>query len=336
MKKIFYSITLLLAVTALSLSSCLKDSRYVDLSNTGTLVELPLAAYTGANTLTVRALPIETTPQTFPLVINIASANVLKTAVNVTLEINTDTITSLNNLYDQQLTAYDNDTTGTVPPPTAPGHYSLPPANAFSVSSLTATIPAGQRTASVTVAVTTSNFDLNAYYIIPITLVNASGQKISNYNTVIFNVQGKNAYDGEWTVTGTMQDHSNAALTGRYPVDYYLETQSANSVALFDHVYSGTFGHEITNNGGPSYYGNFSPIFQFDANNNVVAVTNYYGQGTNSSTRGAVLDATGVNKFTSGTPGSKGAVFQVSYWMTQGGANRTHFAETYTYVGARP
>jgi len=346
MKKILYSITtILLAASALSLSSCLKDSRYVDFTGSTATVELPLAAYQqnlSPGSFVTDAFPIQSTPQTIPVVINIASPTTLKTATTVTLKLNTDTIASLNNIYQEQLTAYDNDTTGLVPPPTAPGVYELPPANAYSISSLTATIPAGQRTATINISVTTSNFDVSKYYLIPLTISNGGGVQISNYRTVVFNVQAKNKYDGEYTVTGTMKGSgAYAAYTVPSPLNYYLETQGANSDALFDFNYSGAFGHEILDaTGATSYFGSFSPLFTFDANNNITSVTNYYGQHSGGHSRSAVLDKSGVNKFTSGTPGTKGAIFQVTYDMIQDDVSTTSptavYTETYTYVGARP
>lgn len=69
-----------------------------------------------------------------------------------------------------------------------------------------------------------------------------------------------------------------------------------------------------------------------DADGNVTSVSNYYGQGTNSSVRGARLNLAGVNKFTiSGTT----KVLEVSYIMTQSGADRTFFYEKWTYTKAR-
>jgi hypothetical protein len=184
--------------------------------------------------------------------------------------------------------------------------------------------------------VNTSLVDPSGAFVLPLTITDGGGQKISNYKTVLLNVQAKNKYDGTYTVDGAMQDAVNPALSGRYPIDYYLETMSANSDVMFDFNYASTFGHEITSNGGPSYYGNFAPVFTFDASGNITSVVNYYGQGTNSSGRGAVLDPTGVNKFTSGTPGVAGAVFKVKYIMTSAGAPRTTFDETWTYKGSRP
>src|SRR6184192_3954879 len=87
-KKILSSLFLLALLPGmLSLSSCLKDSRFVDFSKVGVLVELPLSAYTGVGKLTPEALPIQSTPQTIPVVVNVAAPKALSTPLNVTLAV---------------------------------------------------------------------------------------------------------------------------------------------------------------------------------------------------------------------------------------------------------
>ena len=158
--------------------------------------------------------------------------------------------------------------------------------------------------------------------------------QISNYKTILFNLQVKNAWDGEYTVTGTMLDVTSAALTGAYPIDADLVTAGANSDYMFS-VAFGTPAHDILSSGAPNIYGSFSPQFTFSGST-ITTVVNAYGQPA-SNTRSAVIDPSGVNA-TTGTPGKAGFSFQVKYIMVQtnAGGNRTFFNETWTYKGPRP
>jgi len=236
MKKTLYSITTILVITlAFGLSSCLKDSRYVDFTNVGTLIELPLSAYDGIGNPAPEALPIKSTPQSFPLVVNVASPKPLSTAVTVTFKLNTDSLAKYNAKYVRDSTAYANDTTGTVPAPPEAGQYILPPANAYSIPSLSCTIPANQRMASISISVITANLVPGVLYAIPLTIVNASGQKISNYNTVFFAPQPKNSYDGNYSVKGHIERNNggvqdpNLGGTIKSGVFYPVATTGANS-----------------------------------------------------------------------------------------------------------
>jgi hypothetical protein len=322
MKKRFYIITtFILSLAVLTMSSCLKDPRAQDFSNVGALVELPLEAYNGVGKLVAEALPIQTTPQTIPVVVNIAAPKALGSATTVTLLLDTAAITAYNTANG--LTAAD----GTA--------YTLPPSNSFTISSYKVTVPAGQHTANLNISITSSNLDPAGLYIIPITIVDGGGQKISNYKTVLLNVQAKNKYDGAYTATGTFTDTAAPTITadGIYPYDIYLVTLGATSVGFYDP--NNGFLHLINSAGTNSVYGEFAPVFNFDASNNITSVVNYYGQPSPSRVRAARIDVTGVNALT-GTPGSVGSVIKVKYVMTQGGADRTFFDETYTYTGARP
>jgi len=227
----------------LSLSSCLKDPRYVDFSKVGTLIELPLAAFTGPGKLAPEALPITSTPQTFNLIVNVAAPKPLSTAVKVTFKLDVDTMTRLNAkllaTFNTDSTAYVNDTTGNVAAPAPLIQYALPPSNAYSIASLTTTIPANQRTGALPIVVTTSNYSLTAHYVIPLTIIDASGQKISNYRTIFLNVQAKNKWDGIYTIKGFVHRDADATLGGpiKAGLTSSLATTGANSVS-FDQIWA--------------------------------------------------------------------------------------------------
>ncbi len=323
MKKIIYSITsILLVAAALNLSSCLKDSKYyINLSQGVPLVELPLEARNLTGNLVAEALPISATPQVIQVAVNLASVNTLSHPVIVTLGLDAAAVTAYNH-------ANGLDTGGNVP-------YTLLPAADYSIPSFQVTIPAGQHLVYFNINVNTNLVDPSGLFILPIKIINGGGQQISNYNELLLAVGAKNQYDGVYTVTGTLSDNTTATITGSYPETVYLETASGTADGFYDPNIG--FGHAITTSAGASYYGSFAPVFTFSGSN-ITGVTNYYGQFSGSHLRSAVLAPGGINKFTSGSPGQAGSVFQVTYIMDQGnpGVPRTTFVETFTYQGPRP
>ncbi len=323
MKKIIYSITTILLVTAaLNLSSCLKDSKwYVNVSQGVPLVELPLEARNLAGNLVAEALPISATPQVIQVAVNLASVNTLSSPVTVTLGVDAAAVTAYNH-------ANGLDTGGNVP-------YVLLPAADYSIPSYQVTIPAGQHLVFFNININTSLVDPSGLFILPIKITNGGGQQISNYNELLLAVGAKNQYDGVYIVTGTLTDNTDATITGSYPETVYLETASSNTNGFYDPNLG--FGHAISTSTGPSEYGSFAPVFTFSGST-ITGVTNYYGQYSGGHLRSAVLAPGGVNKYTTGSPGQAGSVFQVTYIMDQGnpGVPRTTFVETFTYQGPRP
>ncbi len=316
MKKRLYLLTVLASLAVLSLSSCLKDPRYYTFANVQPLVELPLGAANGLGNLTPEALPITSTPQTIQLVVNLASPAPLNKPVTVTLAVQQSAVDAYNTA---------NSTS-----------FTLLPSADYSVPSLTVTIPAGKREVIVPISINTSLVDPSGLFILPFTIVSGGGVQVSNYNSILYQVQAKNIYDGTYVVTGTLTDAANGAITGSYPETVYLETTGASTDAFYDPNIG--FGHAITSGGQASYYGSYAPVFTFNGSN-VVSVTNYYGQFSGSHVRSAALDPTDApNTFTTGSPGQAGSVFQVSYYLQQGNpaVTRTTFVETFTYQGGRP
>ncbi|MGZ3999829.1 MAG: DUF1735 domain-containing protein, partial [Mucilaginibacter sp.] len=187
MKKRIYFVTAILAATAvLSFSSCLKDPRYYTFANVGTLVELPLAAYYGTGNTVPEALPILNTPQTVAVVVNVASPKPLSTPLTVTLAVDQAALDAYNTA---------NGLSGA-------DAYVMPPANSYSIPDFKVTVPANQRQAQLQVQVTSSNLDPAGLYILPLSITDASGQKISNYKTILLNIQAKNQYDGTYSLKG--------------------------------------------------------------------------------------------------------------------------------------
>jgi hypothetical protein len=318
MKKKLYIKTAFLSLAAMAmLSSCLKDNaHYVDFADTKPLVEIPqVTGVVGTGEFQAEAFNIVSAPTPLNLLINVAAPQPLKTALNVKLSVDA-----------AALTAY-NTAKGT-------SYVLLPPAD-YS-SSLAVTIPANTYQANLVININTSVIDPSQSYVLPLTITDGGGQQISNYKTILYNIQVKNKYDGVYTVTGTLVDATTASITGDFPNTVSLITQGATTVAYADSTGSAASFKHLIYSGGLSSYGEFAPVFTFDpTTNKVTSVVNYYGQPSATRFRAAVLDPTGTNGFISGTPGTTGAVFEVKYIMTQSGNNRTYFDETYTLTGGR-
>lgn len=218
------------------------------------------------------------------------------------------------------------------------GDYETPPADVFTFpSSLVIKKGTHQTTVQVTIN-NTENYDFNKNYAIALKIASISSGTISgNFGTVVYSFAARNLYDGVYNdeVLSFKDFVLGASAVATTPKTMYLITYGASSVGYFDPALNGgMYGFLFKNNGAGSYYGNFAPIFNFDADGNVTAVTNYYGQGTNSSARACELDPAGINKLTfkaDGTPD----VLNVSYFMIQGGALRLSITEKMTYVEPR-
>jgi len=182
---------LLLAVT--SLSSCLKDPRAINFAGSPPLVEFPLQAFQANKAIiigsTANTIPIVASAGTYnlPVTVNLASPDVLTTPVTFTVSI-------------------DNSVFGTTTPaavPTSAKTSAVTPASAstplttyvalpaadFTASGLTGTIPAGQRTATINIALNgplIGNSIKN--YCLHLVITQASVQ-ISNYNFINYLVQ---------------------------------------------------------------------------------------------------------------------------------------------------
>lgn len=322
----------------LFLSSCLKNNQYyVDFSKYKPSIELPLAAV-NVNLPFAQAIDVSDQPIEYPVVINVASVDPLNQAVTATLSVDKSYLDQYNAGQDaatkQKQTAYlAADPSHTVNDAGYPDDYEpyeLLPDSLYAVDNWNLTVPAGQRQARMTFKITTAKMDLNAKYILPVT-VTQSSINISSWNHLMIYLTPKNKYDGKYTVTGKFVDYTNSAFTDKYPMSVSLVTQGANSDAYFDNdLNGGTFGYLFSTGTGGSYYGNWAPVFIFDNNNNVVDVVNYYGQATNPQKRAGRIDPAGVNKFDPAT-----RTLQVSYYMIQAGADRCHFEETFKYKGPR-
>lgn len=211
MKKILYIKTAFLSLAAMAtLSSCLKDnSHYVDFAGAKPLVELPAATGVGpaGGEFQAAAFDITATPQHINILVNLAAPKPLTTALTVKLSVDPAALTAYNTA---------NST-----------NYTLLPAADYS-STLTATIPANQNEATVVININSTLIDPSQSYVLPLTITDGGGQQISNYKTILYNVQVKNQYDGTYHATG-QRIHPTL---GTFTFDYNVAMGTAGATTI--------------------------------------------------------------------------------------------------------
>lgn len=150
-----------------SLSSCLKNGPYnIDFSSVAPSVDLPLAA---ANSNNVVPFTFQAGANTFPVYADLASPSVLSTSTSVTLIVDSAYLNSYN---------------------TANGtSYTLLPDSDYTVTSLSLTIPAGQRLDSAEVTFNISKIDTSSSisYVLPFS-ISAASQPIEQWSHLLIGV----------------------------------------------------------------------------------------------------------------------------------------------------
>lgn len=315
MKRI--SIYIAAIVLAGSLSSCLKDNSQPDFTKNQPIIELPVgsSAGNGGGNSIAAAFTISEDPSDYFVYVNYAAPEANAGDVVVTLAVDAAALTKYNSVNGTD--------------------YTMIPSEGYSLVSNKVTIPAGQRKVKFPIRINTRRLDPTKSYALPISVTDGGGYTISgNFGTLITLISLKSKWDGVYTVTGTMLDKVNSAITGAYPLTLQLVTQGPYTVAVFDPK-SNAFGHGILNNGSGSYYGSFSPLFTIDvATNSITAGVNYYGQPAPNG-RSFKLDASGLNKFTMSADGKVPVSLNVKYIMVENGIDRTSFDEVWKYTSGR-
>jgi hypothetical protein len=330
MKKIFIHSAFLLAVMAV-LTSCLKDKGWEDGKygikddNAIKTVTLPQSQ----ETLSLFSLNADPPLEDIDAVlVQLASKEPATEDVKVTL------------VKDMSLVAAYNNVNFT--------NYIEMPSNTYQIlnpDGLTVVIPKGQHQAWLRVKIIKANFDFTQSYALGFSIASATpGYNIaSNYRGMILGITVKNKFDGLWRLNGTLVDIANPAL-GPYPnAPLAFVTSGPTSVTMYNKTtlvgawFDQPF-HPITNAGAYSVYGGWAPVFTFNSADNLVQVTNYYGQPNPANTRGAVIDPTGINNYAV-LSGVK--TIRAKYILTQPSTvptppnHRVFFNSTFTYVGPR-
>ena len=205
----------------------------------------------------------------------------------------------------------------------------------YTIPSKDVIVKKGVVSADLNLLFNSAAMSLTAKYCLPLSIASVSGDSkaviSSNLSTVLMGVQLKNKYDGLYTVTGTMVDATNSALTGFYPWKVALVTNGASQVIMYDNDAGFAIRHLILSSGGLAAYGSFGVVMNFNPTTNAVtSVVNFFGQPSGNG-RSGELDPSGVNIW---DPATK--TLKVKYWMNQPGTtHRTSFNETITYTGVR-
>jgi len=230
-----------------------------------------------------------------PVIEKILIADVRKDA-STTADLNSATTITITNTQ-AFLDAY-NTAHGTAYELLPTSAYTITPESGVTVSGSTWTInlAPGELARPIYITLNKAQMDLSKQYAFGLKITQTSvGTASLGSGSSIINVLVKNKFDGEYEVTGTMTDVANGAITGDYPMTYHLVTTGERSVIGFSTKYE-DFYVDILSSGSGSVYGAFVPEFQFDVNNNIIAVTNGYGQPA-SNGRYAQLDPSGINKW---------------------------------------
>lgn len=183
-----------------------------------------------------------------------------------------------------------------------------------------------------------NNLNLQNAYAIGFKIVSVSEGVIdANQKDIVVTILVKNKYDGIWTITGSYYDAARPDFVSIYPLEWQLVTTGPASCKVQDAVNFGTptpaYLFYVTSSGGYSYYGSFGLNINFDANDNVSSVTNFYGQPSGNN-RSANLDPSGANKYFAASP----AYIKIKYFMDQPNIitpHRAYFDETWTYLSPR-
>jgi len=324
--KSFYIRSIAIVATAISIftTGCLKDHEFIKGETQSTdgpetkVVEIKLTATNTSNffTLVVNNSNNDTTVDLVP--INLATANAAPEDLHVTVDLDAELVNSYN----------DNNGTG----------YETPPDNFYTIVNPVVTIPKGSHTGYVQIKFKPSDFIGGSWAIgFKITSIQEQGYLIStNLSTGIASILVKNDYDGEYSVTGTLNDVTGAA-TGIYPFEVDLISTGLNTNVMYNLNPSSLEGyyHVASFGGSPNVFGGLAPVFTIDAaTGNVTDVSDFYtlDDPSNIHARTAKLDPSGINKYDFATKTMK-----VSYILYQGdlGIDRVFFNETFTYVGPR-
>lgn len=331
--------TLVLSIIALGmgLTSCLNDSMIEDQKyglidlDVNKIIELP-----AGGTHTVGITSLDEGKKDYLRELRLAADQPAKEDIVVSLEVVSDRATIIKQVRELLSDKYPEEDISDEEILTFVASGITVPA--------TVTIPKGERSVNFPVNIDTHLLKPTPQFIlVRIKSVDKPGYIVSgNFGQLLFELKLKHQYEGRYIMTGTMEyliAGSFFHVTYQYGLQFpgedftvQLQTYDGQSIVMYDEIVFGDYIYPMSTATGFSGWGSFAPIFKFDDEGSIIAVTNYYGQPA-GNTRSAQLDPSGVNKY---DPATKS--FQVSYWMVQPSAvaapphYRTHMVETYTFV----
>jgi hypothetical protein len=299
---------ILLLLFIISFSACLKNGAYnTDFSNVGASVDLPLAASNNDSLATFTFASAPTV--SFPVYINLASPNVLGTAVTATLAVDTAYLN------------YFNTANGT-------SFELLPDSVYMAVNGWKRTIPAGQRMDSMYVKIDVTKMDLSRQYAFPVTIQDAS-VPIEQWKHLIINPIVENKYDGQYDLfIETVGWGAYGVADGPPSLDYGKlgMVTTAATTNVFDTGYQPVF-----TGGSPNGFGATEPQFTFDpTTNKLVSVINLIPDDG----RGRTFEIDSAVTTSRWDPATRN--IYAAYLMFQIGRPTQYIYDTLIYQGPRP
>lgn len=242
---------ILLSVSAIALTSCLKDKPNVDFSNIGTVAMLPGS---GIQYFPGDAITSTAAIDTVPFTINIASDYAPSTPTSVTVGVNSALVAT----YD----AYDTSV-----------FYSPLPDSDYSFKTTTVSIPGGKRLDTLSVLFYTQKVDPSQSFLLPVaitaatnngkSLIIASNESVHYYHFIGNVFAGTYLWDYTRTPASGNFTGGSATLSPITPT--HLETYSG--------YYTGKARYEITftqtGSGATATYSNFSVVLNSDDVTNI-------------------------------------------------------------------
>lgn len=319
MKKIIKS-TLALFFTTVALTSCLKDdSMVLDPEKAGSNVlefvnPTDIAVHGSTTAAYTLAYPIVTTNTTIPISVSYSGAEDSAPS-DITVGVGLGDLAVI--------TQYNTEQTKT---------FEMMPTDVYTINATSVVIPKGQKTATFTVSIKTSLFDLSKSYALPLKITSTTAGIISkNFSNIILNIAAKNAYDGLYKPTaGTFQRYSNPttptvndALNGFMGFNANMTLSTANATAV--NVAGLRWGSSVPNTGSSSGVAGIDGLtFTVDPATNNVTVK--------SAGNASLANIPGeVNKY---DPATK--TFTLSFDWNQTANKREVKGLVLKYAGVRP
>ncbi|HLO81237.1 MAG TPA: DUF1735 domain-containing protein [Chitinophagaceae bacterium] len=315
---------LVLFITILAIgASCIKEQDYNKgiVNNEKTIIKLPQAAEELWN-IALDAVPGDQTVKVLEVRRDAVTNADLQQPLTVKIAPNNGAITAYNTANSTNLVPFTSYTLITDEGVKMEGANYVVPFNA------------GEFVKFIKIKFDPSKLDLSKRNAMAFKVTDGGGATISASQEALVEIAIKNKYDGVYRLEGTLVDAANSGIGPASPQDVELITTGAVTVKMIP-IDLGIEGHLIISGGSLSYYGSYGPVFKFDENDNVIEVTNFYGQPA-GNTRSAALDPTGVNKWNAATK-----KMTVKYVMKQPSVItappniRVLFDETFTYLGPR-
>jgi hypothetical protein len=316
MKRITIKIALFLPLLSFMFTSCLKDKpveegRIGIKPNSGQRIVEIAGPATGFVNVDLVGAPKDTTVNM--VVVRLASENTAENDIQVTLTPDNSLVTAYNTAHST--------------------NYVVPSANLYQIpSTLTVTIPKGQREGFVTLKAIPNNL-FGALYAFGFRLTSTSDPSITisgNYGTQVVALTIRNKYDGIYTykaVYDVPADRDQAWLkTFTFTSDTRLITTGPLSVSFFNDLFQGNFVPLMTP--GASGFGAAQLHIVFDANDKVASLST---TGTDARNRQFQLITGGNSRF---DPATKTLFLEMT--MSQSGFADIPMHIQMIYKGPRP